>query len=521
MTIQKLRFPTHDQAASGTGPTFLLYAMLGLVGLLAGGLIGIGQGLIVMLLIAMVVSVGMLAYPMPLMWAVLLGALVIAGPAEVYFPELRQVRWGISLLGFALIASAVLHRLFLFRNPSLKHQRANLTLLWLGVFFAVAIVGLFYNHHLELGLIGFKSYFQACGFFLALAWLSISKAKVDRLMQSLIVIAMIQFPFALHQFFFLGSMRIAATAGAIVADGVVGTFPGSAIGGGAGPVLSALLILVTCILLYWWRKGRLSLFKTITMVCICLVPVFLNETKISLIAIPLGLGLVFADKLKKSPLQFLAGSIATGFFLVSMYMVYINLPAGAAYDSHHADASFILDDTLATNVGSKGYGSFELNRTTIYTFWAKHHGLGNPVETLIGHGIGSSGEAGRIETRNLASLEYRGKGIGLTSISALLWDVGLVGAFAVVAMFGSAFRLAGSILARSKGEDVFGDGLLMGARVGIAILGLNLIHNNYFTLEFGYQTLVMLMFGYVAYRARSLPDIPLQVSVAAFPSRLR
>lgn len=498
----KYRMLTTQGVSRGHGVGIVLYAILAVLCLFAGVLIGLGQGLIVMLVMAMVVSVVMLAYPVPLMWCVILGALVISGPLELYFPEIRQARWGVSMLGFALIGAALLNKLFLSaRFSEKKHEMANPTLLWLGVFFSTSLAGLLYSHQLANGLIGLKIYFQGCGLFLALAWLQLSRPRGDLVMKSLVVIALIQLPFALQQFFFLGSRRILASAGGIASDGVVGTFSGSSSGGGAGPVLSALLILVISILLFWWRSDRLSSFRTFLMTCICLIPVFLNETKISLILIPVALYLVFSDKVKKSPLQFLSGSIISTLLLAGIFMVYINLPAGSAYVQ--GDASSSIEESVAYNFGNKGYGSFELNRTTVYGFWAKHHGFFNPIETLVGHGLGSSGEGGSVSVRNLATYDYRGKGIGLTTISALLWDVGIIGTFAVVAMFWSAFRLSGKILAKSDANDVIGNGLLMGARVGIAILGLNLIHNNYFTFEFGYQILTMLMFGYVAFRARS------------------
>ncbi|MEQ1601771.1 MAG: hypothetical protein HOP04_14340 [Methylophilaceae bacterium] len=515
MAASRVMHSMRGKTVSGAGVIFFLVAVLAC--LYAGFLIGVGQGVMVMLLMAMILSVVMLAYPIPLMWTVLLGTLVVAGTVSMFFPELGQIKWGVSMLGIALVGSAVLNRMFQRRQHSPKQHSPNLPLMWMCAFFSAALLGSLYARHLGSALIGFKSYFQAYGLFLALSWLSIPRVKVDRMMKALVVIALIQLPFALYQFFILGSKRIADSSVAIVADAVVGTFPVSTKGGGAGAVLSALLIIVACMLLYWWRKSRISTLKVSVLVCICLIPVFLNETKISLLAIPLGLFLVFSDKLKKNPLEFLAGAFVTILFLAVLFMVYVNLPAGSAYVQ--GDASLSFQDSISYNIGEKGYGSLELNRTTIYPFWAKHHGLWNPVETLFGHGLGSSDLGGNVNTNNLASLEYRGKGIGLTTISALLWDVGLIGVFAVVAMFWTAFRLSGKILANSQSEDVIGDGLLMGTRVGIAILGLSLIHNNYFTFEIGYQTLLMLMFGYVAYRAQNQANGSLPAVAASSTQR--
>jgi hypothetical protein len=86
-----------------------------------------------------------------------------------------------------------------------------------------------------------------------------------------------------------------------------------------------------------------------------------------------------------------------------------------------------LTENLEYNVGEKGYyGGSGLNRSNVVSFWWKQHGLSDPIATVIGHGIGSSFHD--INTPGHIDRKYAGYSVGLTGLSTLLWDVGILGA---------------------------------------------------------------------------------------------
>jgi hypothetical protein len=98
-------------------------------------------------------------------------------------------------------------------------------------------------------------------------------------------------------------------------------------------------------------------------------------------------------------------------------------------------------------------------------------------------------------------------GIGLTGLSALLWDVGLIGTLLVGLMFLSAYRLAGRLAQATSGNPL-AMALFKGLQAGVAILALSIAHKSYFVFEMAFQTLFVLIIGYLIYSARHLlhPD---------------
>jgi hypothetical protein len=108
-----------------------------------------------------------------------------------------------------------------------------------------------------------------------------------------------------------------------------------------------------------------------------------------------------------------------------------------------------IAENLEYNIGSKGYyGGAGLNRSNVVPFWWSQHGLNNPVGTVFGHGLGASfhseTEPGHIDRK------YAGYSVGLTGLSALLWDVGLLGTGLYLALLAAAGLVAIRLTARAS-----------------------------------------------------------------------
>jgi hypothetical protein len=143
----------------------------------------------------------------------------------------------------------------------------------------------------------------------------------------------------------------------------------------------------------------------------------------------------------------------------------------------------------------------QLTRWTALTFWAKEHVRANPINTLIGHGIGASREnsSGLVVADTLAEKRYTGLRIGYTALSALLWDTGLIGLITVLGMFTSAFLTAGRLARHYQGRDKFKTGLFEGLQAGMAILTLSLAHKDFFVNHLPYQAFTYVIIGFIAY----------------------
>ena len=485
-------------------------ALAGLIlALLAGLVVAFGSPLVLVLFLALLAGMVLIAYPTALLWLVLIGGLVFSGLAELYLPQLRHLRWGVVIAAVALGLAGILSLFFQkkVRAGSFSSIPFN-PLIWLGIFFVIALFSAFLNRGFSFdAVIGLKGYFQVYGIVLALAWVAMRPATVDRYVKFLLWLALLQIPFALHQYLVLVPQRLSQSAAynlIVAPDIVVGTFVGSLGGGGGSAILAVLQVTAMGMALAFCRAGKMSVSVTAGLSFAYLVPLALNETRITFVLLFVMLGVVFHDQVFRHPVKMFIAAIAASLLVFAFAVIYTYLPR--APWQQNADIRDHYEKTMEYNFGEKGYGGMVLNRTTVYPFWMQHHGLKNLGETLIGHGPGATneGDAGLMR-HSLARDSYRRIGIGLTGISALLWETGVLGLSAILAAFASVLFQAHSITRKIPGNTVQW-ALLKGVEAGIAMLAVSLLHNNYVVFEIGFQSMLMLMLGYVLHVRRRLTD---------------
>jgi hypothetical protein len=147
-----------------------------------------------------------------------------------------------------------------------------------------------------------------------------------------------------------------------------------------------------------------------------------------------------------------------------------------------------------------GYGGYQLNRFTSLTFWVNEHRRAAWDKILLGHGVAASREAegGALSPSTLAQRAYPGVGIGLTTVSAILWDTGVVGLACWLAILVSAFRTAGR-LALYYDAIPRRAAVLRGFQVAVPILFISFFHKAFLTFHLPYQMLLLLVLAYVGY----------------------
>jgi hypothetical protein len=171
-------------------------------------------------------------------------------------------------------------------------------------------------------------------------------------------------------------------------------------------------------------------------------------------------------------------------------------PTGKVHNWTELVEYVVARQTASTDERQAQYS--QLSRITSLTFWAKQHVSANPAHTLLGHGLGASREpeGGLDLAKTLAQERYPGLGIGYTALSALLWDVGVVGVITVLGMFGSAFFMAGR-LARHyrRRHDPLRTAWFEGLQAAMAVLTLSLAHKDFFVVNLPFQALAYLLVG--------------------------
>lgn len=483
------------------------------------------------LLVALFVGAGvgaiLLFYPLLLLWVLVVGALVVTGLTELYLPAMRQIRWGVVLgvvaLGIVSFLSSSRHR----DNPmsSSVNGTRNYSLIFALLFFYYMCVCALINNGPSVDdLLGIKSYFQVWGLLLVFAY-----AKVDRFIECfpkfLLWLAALQVPFAFHQYLVLAPLRATgkyAEKLIVPVDIVVGTFVGNMEGGGANASMACLQIMAITYLFALWRIRKISPKAALFLSAFFLTPIALAEAKIAFLMLPTALVVVFRDTFLKFFFRWLLASFALIVVLIGIAIIYAAQPV-----SEHAEQygpkgfGAFWEEMLAYNVdNNRGYADLKLNRTSVYPHWYREHAFRDLGGMFFGHGAGETvaidpkENQGGLRSTSLATVRYHKVGIGLTGLSTLLWESGLIGAVLVLGIFISAFKLATELTLKTI--EPLDWAMLRTLQATIAITGICLVQADMFSYEIGYQTLLVLALALLGYYHRKLTN-PVEVEPRPAP----
>jgi hypothetical protein len=366
------------------------------------------------------------------------------------------------------------------------------------MFFIVFLISTLANWNGGMdALVGFKGYFQVWGVMLVFSYINYSEREAGRLIKFLLVLALVQVPFVLHQFLVLVPMRTGiadAAKGIVAVDIVAGTFGGSMNGGGRSSSLALLDVMAVALVAAQWRAGRYSTKKAFWYGLICMLPIALCEAKIIILLLPVTFFLLFRDRVLKEPLRFLVGGVGTMALVGLIFVAYSALPG--AKGQRAGSVSDDMVESVAYNFGKSGYGNAVLNRSSVYPFWIKEHAHTDEIwHALIGHGPGETNSTSTLMDSTLATKRYAGYAIGLTGVSSLLWEVGLLGTLAILLMLWAAYRQAVLLEAKWRGTAQWP--FIKTAEISVALYAVNLLHNNYFVSDISFQTLLFLVLGYL------------------------
>ncbi len=462
--------------------------------LAAGGGVLVSIGSIDLAVIVLIVLAGMVALLRPAfsLFILVCGGLLLVGFVKLYLPGMEKVQWGVAGLATVLGAIGVLGVLFS-PKPRLEIPPNSGMLCILLVFIcASAIVNV---QSAGMFLYGFKGYAQVMGLFFAIVMLRLPSSAIDLLPRLLVVIATVQLPFVLHQWFVLVPARVSLGSGVVAEDVVAGTMGASATGGGSNAVLSILLITAISIVAAGYKRGQLNPMFSAFVSIVCAIPLFLNANRIALLYLLLVFLLVLGPSMFRRMSRFLAGAILTAIVVIGAIWVQLNY---GSRSGEFVDWQDLITTTIERNtIAETGYGSFELNRMGSITFWwSEQFRKQNPRTFLFGNGPGAAREASdsSIGVNTLANARYPGMGIGLTGISSILWELGLFGLVAVGVLLFNAFRSAHFLVTHAN-DNPYRQYVAEGLQVVILVFAISLFHKNTFVFHITYQTLFYLVLG--------------------------
>ncbi len=398
----------------------------------------------------------------------------------------HRMLWAISMMALLLWVPGLLN-LFSF-NP--EHKKNIPLFIWLALVFVVYALTVTLAQLYGLGELfaGFKRYFQTFGLLLALVTLANTQKNFDLWLKLLLIIALLQLPFALFERFILVPLRGGLAAGGQATDIVAGTM-GANLGGGSPNAIMVTFVLIAFAFVFSrWKAGLVEPSRAALLTGILLLPLALGETKVVVVILPLLAIVLLRKDIMQEPAKYIPvlGLMLMLTAILAYVYVYLML------DSTFGEA---ITGILRYNVQEVGYGTSLLNRTTVMTFWAKFHGWHDPISFLFGHGLGSSYGNG-FDAGHIARL-YPNYGINLTTVSTLLWDLGIIGLIIYVSIYLSAWVQIGNVWRKTTSPQVKAD--CMALQAGISLTLFFLIYSDSQVNLLVHEIIIAVMLGYAAF----------------------
>lgn len=430
-------------------------------------------------------------------WLILVGALLINGVVGLAFPSLTKVSWLFSMLGFFLLAGGFLTLLTTRKAAFPLPGFVTLLLVMMGVSVATSLFS-------EGGLVevfaGTKRTYQLLGLTLAIALMPVDKAAYKRFgtwLKFLFLVALIQLPVAIFERIVLVPKRVGMGNGVVPIDIVSGTFEASLEGGGSSSVMCIFLIVVLAYVFSAWREKLIGTGRMVIFALLLGGPLFVGETKLVLVLLPTMFVLVFATQIRRNPVVAgLAMAIAGGLVVVLAWVYF------SVFAVQNMTPEQQFQKAIDYNFGSVGYyDRYSLNRTTATTFWVRQHGFDQPVETIFGHGIGSSYSGAASLAPGHLNRRYPFMAINLTGLSTLLWDTGLLGTALFLSALLAAWRASARLMKTAMGA--VDRARVTALRVSLAFIAFSLLYSNSMFSGMSHETIVAFTFGYLAWMVRA------------------
>jgi hypothetical protein len=466
--------------------------MLGLLSIFAAVLAGLAattaNPIIILLIISGFSGIFLLMQPKWTMWIVLTLGLFVSGTLPLWIPKLSKLGWGVSMLGLLLFAGAAFKQITRYQNKSKSPLFIKIAMVFFAYTLIISVIQWYSPGELFTAI---KRYYQVWGLMLALAWLTFSTVEIQRIQRLMIWVAFAQLPFALYELLKFVPMRKALAAGIpglVPIDVVAGTFGAEMLGGGSNAEMATFLIIMLAFLLARWR-AKLITTKLFIYLCIpTLAPLFLGETKIVVILLPIMFIGLYGSQLFRKPVQGLVAMVIGTIITIMAGYVYAELIIQKPLHQ-------IIEETILYNFQNHGYGNSYLNRTTVISFWWTQN-ITDPAHLLFGHGLGSAQSDASIVSGHIAQ-HYLGYGIGLTAASQLLWETGILGFALFSSIIIYAWISANKQLSKTK--DLYHRADLEAIRSVLPIFMMYLFYRNTLLATLTFQIVFALLLGYLAY----------------------
>jgi hypothetical protein len=303
-------------------------------------------------------------------------------------------------------------------------------------------------------------------------------------MKALLVIAVLQLPVSIVE-------RLLSPG----LDTVSGTFGGSLVNPSPNSALAIFLTVETGIVL-GLAMNKVIAWRNALLLTLCfIVPVYFTNARAIIAFFLVMMVILFGRYFLKKPLA----SMVIAMVIAGMFssVLYLHYKLGWQDSRFHVVKDFptYVEESISSQLG---LGTRKMNRSKAVALWWTESRRFDKTRMFFGHGLGASRSYGIVKGHVAEKPEYAEKNIGLTVLSRLLWDVGIVGTIFYVMVFLSAFFTAGR-LAKDPHLSPTQNAYMVGAQIACLFLVVSIPYKQSLINIQAFNAFAMFILGYVAF----------------------
>ncbi len=472
--------------------------------MLSGVLAAFGNVTLLIALLALYGVFFVVAAPVGwIVWIIFLIVFLISGPSA-YFVRFTQLQWLTVLVSAALIFPLIIH---LLRNrTSILFTSISSDLVLPAVFLLLVIFSTIIDRPQFADFVNAsRHYFLMWPLMLVFMFGLISEKMTEQLWKAFLVVAVLQFPMALYQYFFVSqkSTRLSPF------DAVVGTFPGNIAGSGDSAGMAILLLIAILIAIALWREKKLHSAWVTLIVLTSIGTLALAEVKFPVMLLPVVIGLYYRKELLRRPIESIIIVITVIIVMSGILLMYEKLHyAGGSMDTFQVNRpppSILEHISRALSPDSESKELGQLGRVNLMiNWWDLNIKTGDLQHSFLGYGMGAT-HASKIGIGELANrLPYQ---VNTTASIVLLWETGILGhlVFFLILIFGA--RASEQAAKHETIPEIHRIFLRVGA-IGLLLLVIMLPYKSVHLYSNPTQFLMMLMLGQAGYWSRYVKNNP-------------
>lgn len=421
-----------------------------------------------------------------IVWMIFFSGFLITGPSA-YFVRFTQIQWLTALISVALILPLIFNLLRSRKNILLTQFSINLFLPIAFVFLAI-LSSVINQSQLADFVSASRHYLFMWPLMLVLAFGLVPAETVARLWKALLIVAALQLPMALYQYFYVARQDARMSPW----DAVIGTFQGNIEGGGDSAAMAMMLIIAMLTSIALWREQNLKFGWMIWIVITGIATMVLAEVKAMVILLPVPIAIYYRKELVKKPIETVV--VMIGVFLLAWGI--LTAYKDIHYSTSATQVNSAYDSIISAITPNPGEDSAHVGRVTLLVNWWNSNVVRGEVHSaLFGHGIGAT-HSSKIQRGKVASLyEYK---IAKTTSVILLWETGILGhlIFLMILLFGAK---ASADAAKAEYTPSIHRVLLRVGAISLILLVITLPYSNFHLLSIPTQFLMMLMLGQALY----------------------